>query len=69
MNVVNIQRVGKIAYAVGKKFISVEEQNNKHRCVGCVAAYDPNADKTLAKFKAQLCSQLPNCGGVIWEEL
>jgi len=33
MNVIKQQRVGKIAYAVGRKFIAVEET---HACDGCV---------------------------------
>lgn len=66
MNVVKQQRVGKVAYAVGRKFIAVEET---HACDGCVARCQQGVDKTLVKYKSMLCQQLPDCGGIIWEEV
>ena len=61
------QKVGKTVYAVGRKFVSVEE---KHGCEGCAGKPCPvNEDKALRKFRATLCTSLPDCGGVIWEEV
>ena len=61
------QKVGKTAYDVGRKFVSVEET---HGCDGYAGKPCPvNEDKELRKFRATLCTSLPDCGGVIWEEV
>ena len=68
MNVIKQQRVGKLAYAVGRKFKAVE-QCSEHGCESCVAQHTQGGDKTLTKYKAMLCQQLPDCVGVYWEEV
>ena len=68
MNVVKMQRVGKLTYAIGRKYKAVE-QKSEHGCDGCVAQHTQGEDKTLSKYKAMLCMQLPDCGGVYWEEV
>lgn len=61
------QKVGKTAYAVGRKFISTDEIRG---CDGCVAKpCTANEDKTVRRYRAMICSSLPDCGGVIWEEV
>lgn len=64
------QRVGKHAYAMGRKFVSKDEESG---CQGCAAqqlalGLSGNMDKALVRYRAKLCSQLPECKGVIWEE-